>query len=307
MKDLYSILGVSKTASAEEIKAAYRKLAKKLHPDLNPGDSKVEQQFKEVSQAYSILADAEKRRRYDAGEIDESGQETVRGGFYRSAHGRGGEKYAHYETAGAGFDDIFSDLFGAGFGMGGGPRGAGLKQKGADVSYSLKISFLDAARGGRKRVQIGDGRTLDINIPAGTEDGQGLRLKGQGLPGFGGAPPGDAYVEVKVEPHPFFTRKGQDLHLELPVSLGEAVLGATVQVPTLDGKVSMKVPPGSNSGKILRLRGKGVPGRRGGPAGDLYVTLRVTLPDPPDEELKAFIREWAPRHPDNPRAKAGMD
>ena len=307
MKDLYSILGVSKSASAEEIKAAYRNLAKKLHPDLNPGDSKVEQQFKEVSQAYSLLSDPEKRRRYDAGEIDASGQETMRGGFYRSAHGRGGEKYAHYETAGGGFDDIFADLFGGGFGAAPGGGRGGLKQKGADVSYSLKVSFLDAARGGRKRVQIGDGRTLDLNIPPGTEDGQSLRLKGQGLPGFGGAPPGDAYVEVKVEPHPFFTRKGKDLHLELPVSLAEAVLGATVQVPTLDGKVAMKIPGGSNSGKVLRLRGKGVPDRRGSAAGDLYVTLKVMLPDPPDEELKDFVREWAPRHPDNPRAKAGMD
>src|SRR5699024_8228343 len=218
----------------------------------------------------------------------------------------GGEKYAHYETGG-GYDDIFADLFGGGFGAGPGRGAGGLKQKGADVSYSLKVSFLDAARGGRKRVQIGDGRTLDINIPPGTEDGQSLRLKGQGLPGYGGAPPGDAFVEMKVEPHPFFTRKARDLHLEMPVSLAEAVLGGTVQVPTLDGKVSMKVPPGSNSGKILRLRGKGVPDRRGSSPGDLYVTLRVMLPDPPDEELKAFIKEWAPRHPGNPRAKAGMD
>lgn len=304
MKDLYSLLGVAKSASAEEIKGAYRRLAKKLHPDLNPGDPKVEQRFKEVSQAYAILSDAEKRRRYDAGEIDASGQETMRGGFYRSAHGRGGEKYAHYEAGEAGgFDDLFSDLFGGGARGG---RGSGIKQKGADVSYSLKVGFVEAAVGARKRVQIGEDRTLDITIPPGTEDGQTLRLKGQGLPGFGGAPAGDAYVEVKVEPHPFFTREGKDLRLELPVTLGEAVLGGTVQVPTLAGKVAMKVPPGANSGTTLRLKGKGVPDRRGGAPGDLYVALRLVLPDQPDPELKAFVEKWAPGHPYDPRARAGM-
>ena len=303
MKDLYSLLGVSRTASADEIKSAYRRLAKKLHPDLNPGDTQVEQQFKEVSQAYAILSDPEKRRRYDAGEIDESGQETMRGGFYRSAYGRGGEKYTHFEGGTGAFEDIFADLFGGGFASG----RSGLRQKGADVSYSLRVSFLEAAKGARKRVQIGDGRTLDIDIPAGIEDGQSLRLKGQGLPGYGGAPPGDAYVEIKVDPHPYFTRSGRDLHLELPITLAEAVLGATVQVPTLDGKVAMKVPANSSSGKTLRLRGKGVPGRRGAPPGDLYVKLRIVLPEKPDPELKAFIKEWASRHPDNPRARAGMD
>jgi len=304
MKDLYSALGVAKTATPAEIKAAYRRLAKKLHPDLNPGDAKVEQQFKEVSQAYAILSDAEKRRRYDAGEIDASGQETMRGGFYRSAHGRGGEKYAHHEAGEAGgFDDIFSDLFGGGFAR---RRGGGIKQKGADVSYSLKVAFAEAANGARKRVQIGEERTLDITIPPGTEDGQTLRLKGQGLPGFGGAPPGDAYVEVKVEPHPHFTRKGKDLHLELPVSLVEAVLGGTVQVPTLAAKVAMKVPAGANTGTTLRLKGKGVPDRRSGEAGDLYVKLRVVLPEKPDPELKAFVEKWAASHAYDPRAKAGM-
>lgn len=304
MKDLYSVLGVAKAATPAEIKAAYRRLAKKLHPDLNPGDAKVEQQFKEVSQAYAILSDAEKKRRYDAGEIDASGQETMRGGFYRSAHGRGGEKYAHQEGDGGGFDDIFSDLFGGGFGRRRG--GAGIKQKGADVSYSLKVAFAEAANGARKRVQIGEERTLDITIPPGTEDGQTLRLKGQGLPGFGGAPPGDAYVEVKVEPHPHFTRKGKDLHLELPVSLAEAVLGGTVQVPTLAAKVAMKVPAGANTGTTLRLKGKGVPDRRGGEAGDLYVKLRVVLPEKPDPDLKAFVEKWAESHAYDPRAKAGM-
>jgi curved DNA-binding protein CbpA len=202
-----------------------------------------------------------------------------------------------------GFEDIFSDLFGGGFGA---RRGGGIKQKGADVSYSLKIGFIEAANGARKRVQIGEGRTLDITIPPGTEDGQTLRLKGQGLPGFGGAPAGDAYVEVKVEPHPFFTRKDKDLQLDLPVSLVEAVLGGTVQVPTLAGKVSMKVPPGANTGTTLRLKGKGVPDRRGGAAGDLYVKLRVVLPEQPDAELKAFVEKWAENHAYDPRAKAGM-
>lgn len=313
MKDLYQILGVKKGASAEEIKSAYRKLAKQLHPDLNPGNQEVEQRFKEVSQAYSILSDAEKRRRYDAGEIDASGQETMRrGGFYRNhaGGGPGAGKYEHFDFGGQEAEDIFSDLFGGFSRRGGGRRGARVRQRGTDISYSLRVGFTDAALGARKRVQLSDGKTLDVNIPAGTADGQTLRLKGQGMQGFGGGEAGDALIKIEVEPHRFFTRQGNDIHLELPVTLAEAVLGASIAVPTLEGKVSMKIPPGSTSGTTLRLKGKGVPAGRphkdGGKQGDFYVKLKVALPEKPDEELRRFLEDWAPKHAYDPRAKAGL-
>ncbi|WP_022729958.1 DnaJ C-terminal domain-containing protein [Fodinicurvata sediminis] len=305
MKDLYSVLGLKCGASSDEIKSAYRKLAKKLHPDLNPGDSKVEQQFKEVSQAYAILSDPEKRKRYDAGEIDASGNETARGGFYRSSASEGGGKYSHFDFGDeADLGDIFSDLFGRGFSRK--DKRSTFRQRGTDISYRLQVGFLEAANGARKRVQLGEGRTLDVNIPPGTEDGQTLRLKGQGLGGMGGAPAGDAYIEIQVQPHPHFERKDNDIHLELPVSLSEAVLGASIQVPTVEGKVTMKIPPGSNSGSTLRLKGKGIPARRGGQRGDQYVKLKVVLPEKPDSELKDFISGWAKKHAYDPRAKAGM-
>lgn len=305
MKDLYSVLGLKRGASSEEIKSAYRKLAKKLHPDLNPGDSKTEQQFKDVSQAYAILSDPEKRKRYDAGEIDASGNETARGGFYRSSSGEGGGKYSHFDFGDeADLGDIFSDLFGRGFSRK--EKGRTFRQRGTDISYRLSVGFLEAVNGARKRIQLGEGRTLDVNIPPGTEDGQTLRLKGQGLGGMGGAPAGDAYIEIQVQPHPYFERHGNDIHLELPVSLSEAVLGASIPVPTVEGKVTMKIPPGSNSGSTLRLKGKGMPARRGGQRGDQYVKLKVMLPEKPDSELKNFISEWSKKHSYNPRAKAGL-
>ncbi|MGH6948037.1 MAG: DnaJ C-terminal domain-containing protein [Kiloniellales bacterium] len=303
MTDPYQVLGVAKSASAEEIKSAYRKLAKKLHPDLNPGNKAVEQQFKEVSQAYSILGNAEQRARFDRGEIDASGQEKPSGfggGFYRRhAESGRGSKYRPFE---AGEDVKVEDIFAEFFGQGGRQR----VKRGADILYKIGVPFLEAAQGAKKRVQLGDGKTLDIRIPAGTESGQQLRLKGQGAPGANGAPAGDALVEVEVEPHPFFVRDGRDIRIELPVTLAEAVLGASVTVPTIGGSVAMKIPPGSSSGKTLRLKGKGIAGK-GGARGDQYVTLKVTLPDTPDKELEDFVRRWSKAQQDNPRRKAGME
>ncbi len=301
MTDPYKILGVSKSASAEEIKAAYRKLAKKLHPDLNPGDADVEHRFKEVSQAYGIVGDAEKRKRFDRGEIDAMGQETAAAGagqgFYRNyAGGREGAKYTHYEYGPeVDIQDIFSDLFGQ--------RAA---RRGADVSYAIKVDFLEAVLGAKKRIRLADGKTLDLNLKPGTEDGQTLRLKGQGQPGANQGPAGDALVRVEVAPHRFFVRRGRDIHLELPISLKEAVLGASVKVPTIHGKVSLKVPAGANSGQTLRLRGKGVAAGAGKTAGDQLVKLTVMLPDPPDPALTDFVEGWAGADTQDPRRKAGL-
>jgi len=301
MTDPYKILGVSKSASAEEIKAAYRKLAKKLHPDLNPGDADVEHRFKEVSQAYGIVGDAEKRKRFDRGEIDAMGQETAAAGagqgFYRNyAGGREGAKYTHYEYGPeVDIQDIFSDLFGQ--------RAA---RRGADVSYAIKVDFLEAVLGAKKRIRLADGKTLDLNLKPGTEDGQTLRLKGKGQPGANQGPAGDALVRVEVAPHRFFVRRGRDIHLELPISLKEAVLGASVKVPTIHGKVSLKVPAGANSGRTLRLRGKGVAAGAGKTAGDQLVKLTVMLPDPPDPALTDFVEGWAGADTQDPRRKAGL-
>ncbi len=340
MKDLYKVLGVSKNASADEIKKAYRKQAKQYHPDLNPGNKEAEQKFKDISQAYDILADADKRKKYDAGQIDETGQEQARanpgGGFYRTyTRGGQGAKYTGFDFGGEQFtaEDIFADLFGGGLGgmgggmggrragMGGGPgagpggMGAGMgpgagpggaRGKGEDVTYAIKVGFLEAANGARKRVRLADGQTVDVNIPAGTEDGKQLRLKGKGKPGPGGAPAGDAYVRINVEAHGYFAREGNDVHLTLPVTLQEAVEGATVTVPTVDGTVQMKVPAGSNSGKTLRLRGRGIQPKGSDTRGDQLVKLQVVLPDQPDDELKKFVQKWGQKHPYNPREKAGL-
>ncbi len=306
MKDLYQILGLTKSASAEEIKAAYRKLAKKLHPDLNPGNQEVEKSFKELSQAYSILSDPEKRKLYDSGEIDASGQENPRpGGYYKSHASSGGGKYDPFDIGDIfSSEDIMSDLFGRQRAR---RRGAPLRQRGADVSYTLSVPFLEAAAGAKRRIQFAEGKQLEVNIPAGTENGQTLRLKGQGLPGVNGGQAGDAYVEITVEPHPFFTRKGNDIHIEVPISLPEAVLGGSISVPTIQGSVTMKVPAGSNSGKTLRLKDKGVADRKTGARGSQFVKLRVMLPEEPDSELTEFLKTWSAAKAYNPRLKTGMN
>jgi len=298
-EDLYSVLGVAKNASAADITKAYRKLAKKLHPDLNPGDKAAEEKFKQVSQAYSILNDPEKRGKYDRGEIDASGQERPEARYYREY--AGGPEGARYHST-AGFEDIgaFSDLFGdmfAGGGMRGG-RGARFSMRGQDAQYRLNVGFLDAVNGTKQRITLPDGGTLDVAIPAGVSEGQVLRLKGKGMPGMGEGPPGDALVEICVEPHPVFKREGNDITVEVPISLDEAVLGGKVEVPTIGGRVSVTVPPGSNSGQTLRLKGRGVRGK-----GDQLVRLSVVLPEKIDDDLKSFAEEWRKTHGYDPRRR----
>jgi DnaJ-class molecular chaperone len=318
--DPYAVLGVARTASEAEIRKAYRKLAKSLHPDLNPGDKAAEERFKKVSQAYDLLGDAEKRRRYDAGEIDAQGQERPRG-YYRSwSEQPGGGARAGAAGGGAGgdsfaagdLDDLLAELFGRGGGPGGGfggfaggPGGArGTRPvRGQDVRYRLELDLLDAVNGGPRRITLPDGRTLEVKVPPGTRDGRTLRLAGQGQPGRHGGPAGDAYVEIAVRPHPFFTRDGDDLRLDLPVTLKEAVTGAKVRVPTPDGAVMMSLPKGASSGRVLRLRGKGAPDGKGG-RGDLLARLMIVLPDPPDAALERFVETWS-GGPANPRRALG--
>ncbi|WP_419905627.1 DnaJ C-terminal domain-containing protein [Kiloniella sp.] len=311
MQDLYKILGTSKTASDAEIKAAYRKLAKKYHPDLNPDDKAIEHKFKEVSQAYNILGDAKKKQQYDQGQIDATGQpkSPFHGGYTHQGAPRG--------EASGGFDfgqemdigDIFSDLFGGRQrnprGPGGGP-GRVPKRKGSDVRYECSVNFVEAAAGAKKRINLADGKTLNITIPPGTNDKQVLRLKNQGLPGKGGAPNGDANIEIRIEEHPMFTRKGYNVHLDLPITLMEAVEGTTLTVPTVTGKVKVKIPADSNTGTILRLKGKGIDDIKGHNRGDQLIRLQVTLPNETDKELRDFLRGWSKSKDYDPRKDTGL-
>jgi len=301
-EDLYSVLGVQKTASAGDITKAYRKLAKKLHPDLNPGDTVAEDKFKQISHAYSILKDPEQRGKYDRGEIDASGQERPQQQYYREyAGGPEGARYhssAGFEDIGA-FSDLFGDMFGGAAGMRGGRRGGGqFSMRGQDAQYHLDISFLDAVNGTKQRITLPDGGTLDVTIPAGVSEGQVLRLKGKGMPGLGEGPPGDALVEVGVKPHPVFKREGNDIVVDLPISFDEAVLGGKVEVPTIGGRVAATVPAGSNTGQTLRLKGRGVKGK-----GDQLVKLTVMMPETVDDDLKSFAEKWRKTHAYDPRGK----
>jgi DnaJ-class molecular chaperone len=307
MADPYELLGVSRSAGAEDIKQAYRKLAKQLHPDLNPGDATIERRFKDISAAYDLLSDPKKRARYDRGEIDANGTERPASRFYRGFSDRAGSRAG--AGAGAGFanfdtDDIF-EMFTQ---QARGGRGAGAgKRRGVDVSYSLSVDFTAAALGTRRRLTLPDQRTLDVQIPPGTAEGSVLRLKGQGQTGMGGGPAGDAFVEIQVEPHAHFQRKEFDIHLDVPVTLQEAALGSTITVPTIDGKVVVKIPRGSNSGTTLRLKARGVPRGKGGERGDQYVKLTVVLPEKIDTELAQFLERWGPTHPYNVRGKLGLE
>ncbi|MBY0562890.1 MAG: DnaJ domain-containing protein [Hyphomonadaceae bacterium] len=293
--DPYAALGVARSATAEEIRRAYRKLAKELHPDVRPGDKQAEERFKRATAAFNLLSEPTTKARFDRGEIDADGNERM---AYGGARARQGQRAYAGAGPGAGepFDigDIFSDLFGGGGGMGG-ARGYA-RMRGRDIRFSLEIEFLDAVNGARRRVSLAEGRTLDVAIPPGVESGQVLRLKGQGGPGLQGGPAGDALVELNVRPHPSFRREGQDIHVDLAVSLVEAVEGGKVQAPTPTGPVTLTIPPGSNSGKVLRLKGKGVAGQ-----GDQFVRLQVMLPEIPDEELKKFLKKWPKRDYTPPR------
>ena len=298
MRNPYEVLGVAATAPADEIRSAYRKLAKKLHPDLNPGDKGAEEKFKEVAVAYDLLGDAEKRKRFDAGEIDASGSDRPpQQPFYRNyatseeAHPyTGNNGYADFAEG----DDALAELLRR-------SARARTNRRGPDLRYRLAISFADSIAGVETRVTLPDGGTLDVRIPPGLVDGQVLRLRGKGAPGAGTGSAGDALVEVEVRPDPRFTREGDDIILDLPISLSEAVLGGQVRVPTPTGAVTMSVPNGSNTGTTLRLKGKGAP-RRGGGAGDELVRLKVVLPKPPDPELEKFVAGWDAGRTFDPRA-----
>ena len=290
MADPYETLGVRRGDSEEAIRKAYRKLAKRHHPDLNPGDKQAAERFKTINAANDILSDKEKRARFDRGEIDAEGRETA-----AAQPGAGGwRQYAGAEPYGGGAGHGFSaedleSLFGRGFGEGlGGGRGR-------DMHYSLTVSFLEAATGAVRRVTLPDGRTLDVTIPPGVRDGHVLRLRGQGRPGARGAA-GDALVEISVAPHRLFRREGDDIVIDLPVTLQEAVLGATVEVPTVKGRVRLAIPPGSGDGTRLRLKGRGIAG------GHQFVVLHPVLPPGEEPALAEFLRGWTPAHPFNPRA-----
>src|SRR6267378_8245097 len=296
----YQVLGVKPDASADEIRKVYRKLAKEFHPDLNPGKPEAEARFKSISAAYDLLSDPEKRARYDRGEIDESGAERPQRNYYRGyAEGAEGRRYQpEGEMDVSDLEDLFAAFGSAGRGRRG-ETGAGFRARGADRHFTLTVDFVTAATGGKQRLSLAPEEWLDVTIPAGVEDGQVLRLRGKGGPGFGGGAAGDALIEVHVAPHPLFRRDGGDVKIELPVSLVEAVLGARVMVPTVTGPVAMTIPKGSDTGAQLRLRGKGI--QRPKHPGDQYVTLKVVIGASGDPELAEFIEKWAARHPFDPR------
>ncbi|MBB3165193.1 DnaJ-class molecular chaperone [Rhizobium laguerreae] len=297
-QDPYELLGVKRDATQKDIQSAFRKLAKKLHPDLNPGDKKAEERFKQISTAYEILSDEQKRGRFDRGEIDITGAERAQRNYYRDYASKSGPGDPYHNSAGfADFsdaDDIFASFFSRRAG-GGQTRG-----RGRDRQFSMEVDFLEAVNGTRTEVKMPNGPALDVQIPPGTRDGQTLRLRGKGEPGIGGGPVGDALIEIRVRPHRFFTRDGDDIRLELPISLSEAVLGGKVRVPTPSGPVNLTLPPHSNTGKILRLKSKGV-SKRGGGHGDVYISLKIVLPDASDERLTAFMKEWATANSYDPR------
>jgi DnaJ-class molecular chaperone len=297
--DPYKTLGVARDASQAAISRAYRKLAKRYHPDLNPGNAESESRFKAISGANGLLSDPEKRSRFDRGEIDSSGQEQARPPPYRDyAAGEPGRRYGRAGPQPAEWgDDDFADVFGTMFRDGRSQTGP---RRGADQNYSLTAEFLDAVNGATRRLTLPDGRTLDVKLPAGTGSGDILRLRGQGGDGFQGGAKGDALIEIQVLPHRFFQRDGADIRLVLPVSLTEAALGGPIEIPTPGGAVRMRVPPGSDSGTELRLRGRGVPEHGGRAAGDLYATLRIML-GKPDPALNAFLKHWTPEQADDPR------
>ena len=300
--DPYKELGVARGASQDDIRKAFRKLAKEFHPDKNPGDTAAEDRFKRITAAFDILGDEEKRKKFDRGEIDADGREQFRGfgggprgaggGFGQGGFGQG----PGAGSARAGFEGIdLDELFGM-FGGGAGARaGAGRgAARGQDLKATLDISLEDAITGATRRIQFSDGRTLDVTIPKGAADGQTIRLRGQGAPGRG-AENGDALIELKIEAHPVYRREGADLTMDLPVSVPDAVLGGKVRVPTPEGVVQMTVPKGSNSGQVLRLKGRGA--FAGGKRGDLLAKLVVTLPDEQDEALVTFAEEWRAKRP----------
>jgi DnaJ-class molecular chaperone len=318
--DLYQRLGIKRGASDEEVKKAYRSLAKQLHPDRNKDNPKAAERFAQVTHAYDLLSDKDKRARYDRGEIDEDGNPKMpfgagfggrpsgNAGFHPGGQGGFQGFPEGFDTGGAAdLSDLFEGLFGGAArgrqrqtGGGGFRQRSRAPQKGADVNYRLKVPFIDAATQKPQRITLADGKTIDLKLPKGLENGTRIRLAGKGEQGPAG--PGDAIVTISIAPHPFYTRDGNDIRLMLPVTLKEAVLGAKVKVPTPDGPVMLTIPAGSTSGKVLRLKGRGF-ADKAGKRGDQLATVQVDLP-PGDEELKAFAEQW--KHDGNPRASLGV-
>jgi DnaJ-class molecular chaperone len=304
--DPYAVLGLPREASDDDIRRAFRKLAKQHHPDLHPGDISAVERFKKVSAAYELLSDPDKRARYDRGEIDAAGeprrayQRYGAGGPFgwRGGRPRGGQGSDEDDF---GFGDIFADIFGGARTTRGARAGFGAR--GADVRYTLEIDFVEAVLGVKKRVTLPEGGVLDLALPEGVTDGQVLRLKGKGGAGFRGGEPGDALVEVKVRPHPQFKRAGDDIVLEVPISIDEAILGAKIEVPVIGGRVQLTIPKGTSSGRVFRLRGKGVKNLTTGVTGDQLVTVRIVLPDMIDGSLSYFFSEWRQKHGYDPRQR----
>ena len=311
--DPYQVLGVPRTASADEIRKAFRKLAKANHPDTNPNNKAAEERFKQVSGAFDILGDAEKKKKFDAGAIDADGRETFAG--FGGGRGPGGGPWgpppgggpfggAHSQSfEGVDLGDILGEMFGGGRGGRAGGAGGGFggfSQRGSDVRAPLAIDLEEAIKGGKKRVAFSDGRTIDITIPKGAQDGQTLRLKGQGSPGRAG--PGDAFIELSIAPHPIYRREGEALVMDVPVTVYDAVLGGKAEAPTPDGPVTLTIPKGANTGTRLRLKGRGISDARG-QRGDLFARLVVALPDTPDPALETFAEAWKKDRPYSPKRK----
>ncbi|MDP3960942.1 MAG: DnaJ C-terminal domain-containing protein [Pseudorhodobacter sp.] len=307
-RDPYAVLGVAKAATAAQIKAAYRKLVRASHPDLNPDDAGAEARFKAASAAYDLLKDPATRARFDAGEIDASGAERPDRKFYRDY----AESPQHPYQQARGFQgqgdpgDIFAEFLRQRGQGGAGPGGEGFARgdfaaRGPDLHFALEVPFLDAVRGAKTRITLPGGGNLEVQIPPGTAPGQILRLRGHGGPGHGGGPAGDALIEISLRPHPVFRRDGDDIVITLPITLDEAILGGKVTTPTIKGPVSLTIPKGASSGRVLRLRGRGVPRAAGG-TGDQRVELRIVLPNHIDPELHAFFETRRNTHPDDPRS-----
>jgi DnaJ-class molecular chaperone len=320
MRDPYEVLGVPRGASAAAIKSAYRKLAKKHHPDSNKNDPKAAARFSEINSANEIIGDQEKRKQFDRGEIDAEGKPRFQGfpgggGGPRGRAGPGGFETHTFRTGGAGpggfggggFEDILNSMFGGGAARGARPGAGGTFEfdpgtiaLDLDLSVSMTVSLEESVKGAEKRVRLPTGKELNVKIPAGVVAGQQIRLKGQGdtAPGH---PPGDLLITVNIAPHAFFKVEGSDLRLDLPITLYEAVLGGKVRVPTLGSAVELSIPKNTSSGRIFRLKGKGLP-KTGGGAGDLFVTTRIMLPDGNDAELETLMQKWRDAHPYNPRS-----